>query len=113
MQMDDGLKGTIFIRAKDSRPHPFEQISKNLGTVQLLKKAANNALLFNTSVPRFSIHICGTNAPVLSYDYKHYMSDWWLSEWKRTGVEQLCVDNILSELAYSSWDIGTDSVTGN
>ncbi|KAF8596637.1 laccase [Ceratobasidium sp. AG-I] len=77
MQMDDGLKGTIFIRAKDSRPHPFKQISNNTDTVNLLKKAANNALMFNV------------------YDYKHYMSDWWMSEWKRTGIEQLCVDNIL------------------
>ena len=47
MQMDDGLKGTIFIRAKDSRPHPFKQISNNTDTVNLLKKAANKALMFN------------------------------------------------------------------
>lgn len=47
MQMDDGLKGTIFIRAKDSRPHPFGQISANPDTVALLKRAANNALMFN------------------------------------------------------------------
>ncbi|KAG8704109.1 hypothetical protein FRC08_002443 [Ceratobasidium sp. 394] len=77
MQMDDGLKGTIFIRAKKGRPNPFSLISRNPDTIELLEKAANNALMFN------------------AYDYKHYMSDWWLAEWKRTGIEQLCVDNIL------------------
>ncbi|ELU36320.1 multicopper oxidase domain-containing protein [Rhizoctonia solani AG-1 IA] len=79
MQMDDGLKGTIFIRPRPTRANPFKQISTNPDTIKRLEKAANNALMFNT------------------YDYKHYMSDWWMSEWKRTGIEQLCVDNILSE----------------
>ncbi|KAF8755628.1 multicopper oxidase family [Rhizoctonia solani] len=77
MQMDDGLKGTIFIRPRPTRANPFKQISTNPDTIKRLEKAANNALMFNT------------------YDYKHYMSDWWMSEWKRTGIEQLCVDNIL------------------
>ncbi|KDN43025.1 hypothetical protein RSAG8_06348, partial [Rhizoctonia solani AG-8 WAC10335] len=29
------------------------------------------------------------------YDYKHYTSEYWMSEWERTDVEQLCIDNIL------------------
>ncbi|KAH7320477.1 laccase [Rhizoctonia solani] len=77
MQMDDGLKGTIFIRPKSTRLNPFNQISNNSDTIKQLEKAANDALMFNI------------------YDYKHYMSEWWESEWERTGVEQLCVDNIL------------------
>ncbi|KAG9082264.1 hypothetical protein FS749_006988, partial [Ceratobasidium sp. UAMH 11750] len=47
MQMDDGLKGTIFIRAKEGRPNPFSLISRNPDTIKLLEKAANNALMFN------------------------------------------------------------------
>ncbi|KAG9122061.1 hypothetical protein FRC07_001717 [Ceratobasidium sp. 392] len=77
MQMDDGLKGTLFIRPKKDRPNPFSLISRNPKTLARLEKAANNALMFNL------------------YDYKHYTSEWWLSEWKRTGIEPLCVDNIL------------------
>jgi hypothetical protein len=48
MQMDDGLKGTLFIRPKANRPHPFNQISANPDTIKKLQKAANDALLFNT-----------------------------------------------------------------
>ena len=33
----------------------------------------------------------------ISYDYKHYTSEFWMAEWERTDVEQLCIDNILSE----------------
>ncbi|KAB5589622.1 Multicopper oxidase [Ceratobasidium theobromae] len=77
MQKDDGLKGTLFIRPKPTRETPFSQISANPDTLRVLERAANNALLFN------------------AYDYNHYMSDWSLSEWKRTGIEQLCADNIL------------------
>jgi hypothetical protein len=47
MQVDDGLKGTIFIRPKPGRPNPFNQISKNPDTIKILEKAANNALMFN------------------------------------------------------------------
>jgi hypothetical protein len=47
MQMDDGLKGTIFIRPKPTRENPFKQISTNPDTLRRLEKAANNALMFN------------------------------------------------------------------
>ncbi|KAF8748161.1 multicopper oxidase family [Rhizoctonia solani] len=32
---------------------------------------------------------------LLFYDYKHYTSEYWMSEWERTDVEQLCIDNII------------------
>jgi len=78
MQLDDGLKGTIYIRPDPNKPKPFNQISNDTTTLTQLKNAELNANLLNV------------------YDYKHYTSDFWLSEWQRTGVEQLCIDNIIT-----------------
>ncbi|KEP45108.1 multicopper oxidase [Rhizoctonia solani 123E] len=77
MQLDDGLKGTIYIRPKPSRANPFSQISNNTAVLKQLKKAEINPLMLNV------------------YDYKHYTSEYWMSEWERTDVEQLCIDNII------------------
>ncbi|KAG9098066.1 hypothetical protein FRC06_006844 [Ceratobasidium sp. 370] len=78
MQLDDGLKGTIYIRPDPNKPKPFNQISNDTTTLTQLKNAELNANLLNV------------------YDYKHYTSDFWLSEWERTDVEQLCIDNIIT-----------------
>ncbi|KAG8707063.1 hypothetical protein FRC08_000723 [Ceratobasidium sp. 394] len=78
MQLDDGLKGTIYIRPSASRQKPFNQISNDTSVLTVLKNAELNANLLNV------------------YDYKHYSSDYWMSEWQRTDVEQLCIDNIIT-----------------
>jgi hypothetical protein len=79
MQLDDGLKGTIYIRPDPSKPKPFYQISNDTTALAQLKNAELNPLMLNV------------------YDYKHYSSEYWMAEWERTDVEQLCIDNILSE----------------
>ncbi|KAF8681336.1 multicopper oxidase family [Rhizoctonia solani] len=78
MQLDDGLKGTIYIRPRPNKPRPFSQISTNAAVLEKLKQAENNALLLNV------------------YDYKHYTSEHWMAEWERTDIEQLCIDNLLT-----------------
>ncbi|KAG8746638.1 hypothetical protein FRC10_004241 [Ceratobasidium sp. 414] len=78
MQLDDGLKGTIYIRPSASRQKPFNQISNDTSVLTVLKNAELAANLLNV------------------YDYKHYTSDYWMSEWQRTDVEQLCIDNIIT-----------------
>ncbi|KAG9084166.1 hypothetical protein FS749_005431 [Ceratobasidium sp. UAMH 11750] len=78
MQLDDGLKGTIYIRPDPNKPKPFSQIGSDATTLTQLKNAELNANLLNV------------------YDYKHYTSDTWMSEWERTDVEQLCIDNIIT-----------------
>ncbi|KAF8748333.1 multicopper oxidase family [Rhizoctonia solani] len=77
MQLDDGLKGTIYIRPRPNKPKPFSQISTDAAVLEKLKQAENNALLLNV------------------YDYKHYTSEHWMAEWERTDIEQLCIDNLL------------------
>ncbi|EUC57222.1 conidial pigment biosynthesis oxidase Arb2, putative, partial [Rhizoctonia solani AG-3 Rhs1AP] len=77
MQLDDGLKGTLYIRPSSSRANPFNQISNDTTVLNQLKAAEINPLMLNV------------------YDYKHYTSEYWMSEWERTDVEQLCIDNIL------------------
>ncbi|KEP48467.1 multicopper oxidase [Rhizoctonia solani 123E] len=77
MQIDDGLKGTIYIRPDSSNPKPFNQISNDTTVLQQLEAAEINPLILNI------------------YDYKHYTSEYWMSEWKRTGVAQVCIDNII------------------
>ncbi|CAE7108788.1 unnamed protein product, partial [Rhizoctonia solani] len=77
MQLDDGLKGTIYIRPGSSRSKPFSQISNDTTVLKQLETAEVNPLMLNV------------------YDYKHYSSEYWMSEWERTDVEQLCIDNIL------------------
>ncbi|CUA69885.1 hypothetical protein RSOLAG22IIIB_04141 [Rhizoctonia solani] len=83
MQLDDGLKGTIYVRPSSSRTKPFNQISNDTTVLTQLKAAEINPLMLNI------------------YDYKHYTSEYWMSEWERTDVEQLCIDNILVGLAAS------------
>ncbi|KAG8765534.1 hypothetical protein FRC12_007445 [Ceratobasidium sp. 428] len=78
MQLDDGLKGTLYIRPSASRQKPFSQISTDAAVQTVLKNAEINANLLNV------------------YDYKHYTADHWMSEWERTDVEQLCIDNIIT-----------------
>ncbi|CAE6408440.1 unnamed protein product [Rhizoctonia solani] len=77
MQLDDGLKGSIYIRLNANKPKPFDQISTNAAVIKKLKQAENNALMLNV-------------------DYKHYTSEHWMAEWERTDVEQLCIDNLLT-----------------
>ncbi|CEL63522.1 Laccase-1 OS=Emericella nidulans (strain FGSC A4 / ATCC 38163 / CBS 112,46 / NRRL 194 / M139) GN=yA PE=2 SV=3 [Rhizoctonia solani AG-1 IB] len=77
MQLDDGLKGTIFIRPDPSKPKPFNQISNDTTVLEQLETAELSPLMLNI------------------YDYKHYTSEYWMSEWERTDVEQLCIDNII------------------
>ncbi|CCO34100.1 hypothetical protein BN14_08192 [Rhizoctonia solani AG-1 IB] len=50
MQLDDGLKGTIFIRPNPNKPKPFSQISTDTAVLEKLKQAENNALLLNVYV---------------------------------------------------------------
>ncbi|QRV77388.1 Multicopper oxidase [Ceratobasidium sp. AG-Ba] len=78
MQLDDGLKGTIYIRPNPNKPRPFSQISTDATVLTTLQNAEQNANLLNV------------------YDYKHYTADFWMSEWERTDVEQLCIDNIIT-----------------
>ncbi|KAG8734583.1 hypothetical protein FRC11_003901, partial [Ceratobasidium sp. 423] len=78
MQLDDGLKGTIYIRPNPNKAKPFDQISTDTAVIEKLKQAENNALMLNV------------------YDYKHYTSEHWMAEWERTDVEQLCIDNLLT-----------------
>ncbi|KAG9122926.1 hypothetical protein FRC07_000496 [Ceratobasidium sp. 392] len=78
MQLDDGLKGTIYIRPDPNKSKPFNQISNDTTVLTQLKNAEVNGNLLNV------------------YDYKHYTSDHWLSEWERTDIEQLCIDNIIT-----------------
>ncbi|CUA78325.1 laccase TilA, putative [Rhizoctonia solani] len=77
MQLDDGLKGSIYIRPNANKPKPFDQISTDAAVIKKLKQAENNALMLNV-------------------DYKHYTSEHWMAEWERTDVEQLCIDNLLT-----------------
>ncbi|KAG8682691.1 hypothetical protein FRC11_014539, partial [Ceratobasidium sp. 423] len=78
MQLDDGLKGTIYIRPNPNKAKPFDQISTDTAVIEKLKQAENNPLMLNV------------------YDYKHYTSEHWMAEWERTDVEQLCIDNLLT-----------------
>ncbi|KDN48350.1 hypothetical protein RSAG8_02942, partial [Rhizoctonia solani AG-8 WAC10335] len=78
MQLDDGLKGTIYIRPNPNKPKPFNQISNNTEVLKKLKHAEINPFTLNV------------------FDYKHYTSEHWMAEWERTDVEQLCIDNLLT-----------------
>ncbi|KAL5637263.1 hypothetical protein ACGC1H_001040 [Rhizoctonia solani] len=78
MQLDDGLKGSIYIRPNPNKPKPFSQVSTDAAVIEKLKQAENNPLMLNV------------------FDYKHYTSEHWMAEWERTDIEQLCIDNILT-----------------
>ncbi|KAH7344188.1 multicopper oxidase-domain-containing protein [Rhizoctonia solani] len=47
MQLDDGLKGTIYIRPNPKKAKPFDQISTDKAVIEKLKSAENNALMLN------------------------------------------------------------------
>ncbi|CAE6393768.1 unnamed protein product [Rhizoctonia solani] len=76
-QLEDGLKGTIYIRPKSTKAKPFSQITNDTTVLTQLKKAELYPL------------------PLHVYDYRHYTSEYLKSEWERTDIEQLCTDNIL------------------
>ncbi|CAE6471189.1 unnamed protein product [Rhizoctonia solani] len=78
MQLDDGLKGTIYIRPNPNKPKPFNQISNSTAVLKKLRAAEEDPFMLNV------------------YDYKHYTSEHWMAEWERTDVEQLCIDNLLT-----------------
>lgn len=78
MQLDDGLKGTLYIRPKADKAKPFSQISTDSSVLTTLNNAEINANILNV------------------YDYKHYTANHWMDEWERTDVEQLCIDNIIT-----------------
>jgi hypothetical protein len=50
MQLDDGLKGTIYIRPNPNKQKPFSQISTDAAVIEKLKQAENNALMLNVYV---------------------------------------------------------------
>ncbi|CAE6443622.1 unnamed protein product [Rhizoctonia solani] len=50
MQLDDGLKGTIYIRPNPNKPKPFSQISTDAAVIEKLKQSENNALMLNVYV---------------------------------------------------------------
>ncbi|QRV77409.1 Multicopper oxidase [Ceratobasidium sp. AG-Ba] len=77
-QLDDGLKGTIYIRPNPNKPKPFGQITNDTAALNTLKTLENNGHLLNV------------------YDHKHYTSAHWEEEWERTDIEQLCIDNIIT-----------------
>ena len=47
MQLDDGLKGTLYIRPSSSRANPFNQISTDTTVLEQLKAAEINPLMLN------------------------------------------------------------------
>ncbi|QRV81435.1 Multicopper oxidase [Ceratobasidium sp. AG-Ba] len=77
IQVDDGLRGDIYIRPKADRANPFGYISSNSADISAMKAAEKNP---------FKLFI---------YDWKHKTSVEYMNEWKRTQVEPLCLDNIL------------------
>ncbi|CEL56414.1 Laccase-1 OS=Emericella nidulans (strain FGSC A4 / ATCC 38163 / CBS 112,46 / NRRL 194 / M139) GN=yA PE=2 SV=3 [Rhizoctonia solani AG-1 IB] len=76
-QLEDGLKGTIYIRPKATKAKPFSQITNDTTVLAQLKRAELDPL------------------PLHVYDYRHHTSEYLKSEWERTDIEQLCTDNIL------------------
>ena len=50
MQLDDGLKGTIYIRPNPSKPKPFNQISNDTTILKQLVAAESNPLMLNVYV---------------------------------------------------------------
>ncbi|KAG8686834.1 hypothetical protein FRC09_013896, partial [Ceratobasidium sp. 395] len=77
IQVDDGLRGDIYIRPKAGRANPFSLISSNSADITAMKAAEK-------SPNRLFI-----------YDWKHKTSVDYMNEWKRTQVEPLCLDDIL------------------
>lgn len=49
MQLDDGLKGTLYIRPNSSKPKPFNQISNDTTVLTQLTTAEANPLMLNVA----------------------------------------------------------------
>ncbi|KAG9077705.1 hypothetical protein FS749_010373 [Ceratobasidium sp. UAMH 11750] len=77
MQVDDGLRGDIYIRPMAGRANPFGLISSNSADIAAMKTAEKSP---------YRLFI---------YDWKHKTSTDYMDEWKRTQVEPLCLDDIL------------------
>ncbi|KAF8597298.1 laccase [Ceratobasidium sp. AG-I] len=77
LQVDDGLRGDIYLRPKASRVNPFSLISNNAADIAAMKAAERNPY------------------KLFVYDWKHKTSTDYMNEWQRTLVEPLCLDDIL------------------
>ncbi|GAB1522214.1 hypothetical protein RhiTH_005326 [Rhizoctonia solani] len=77
LQVDDGLRGDIYLRPKPGRQNPFSLISSNSADIAAMKAAEQNP------------------HKLFIYDWKHKTADEYMNEWKRTMVEPLCLDDIL------------------
>ncbi|KAG9124387.1 hypothetical protein FRC07_011817 [Ceratobasidium sp. 392] len=77
IQVDDGLRGDIYIRPKAGRANPFSLISSNSVDIAAMKAAEKSP------------------NKLFIYDWKHKTSVEYMNEWKRTLVEPLCLDDIL------------------
>lgn len=77
LQVDDGLRGDIYLRPKADRVNPFSLISGDTADIAAMKVAERNPL------------------KLFVYDWKHKTANEYMSEWQRTMVEPLCLDDIL------------------
>ncbi|KAG8700117.1 hypothetical protein FRC08_004918 [Ceratobasidium sp. 394] len=77
LQVDDGLRGDIYLHPKPDRASPFGLISSNVADIAAMKAAEKNP------------------NRLFIYDWKHKTSAEYMNEWKRTLVEPLCLDDIL------------------
>ncbi|KAG9077165.1 hypothetical protein FS749_010973, partial [Ceratobasidium sp. UAMH 11750] len=77
LQVDDGLRGDIYLHPKPDRASPFGLISSNAADIAAMKAAEKNP------------------NRLFIYDWKHKTSAEYMNEWKRTLVEPLCLDDIL------------------
>ncbi|KAG8742406.1 hypothetical protein FRC10_001540 [Ceratobasidium sp. 414] len=77
LQVDDGLRGDIYLRPKADRASPFSLISSDAADIAAMKAAEKNP------------------NRLFIYDWKHKTSTDYMNEWKRTMVEPLCLDDIL------------------
>ncbi|CAE6414622.1 unnamed protein product [Rhizoctonia solani] len=77
LQVDDGLRGDIYLRPKPGRENPFSLISSDAANIAAMKAAEQ------------------TPHKLFVYDWKHKTADEYMEEWKRTTVEPLCLDDIL------------------
>ncbi|CAE6433174.1 unnamed protein product [Rhizoctonia solani] len=77
LQVDDGLRGDIYLRPKPGRENPFSLISSDAADIAAMKAAEQNP------------------HKLFVYDWKHKTANEYMEEWKRTMVEPLCLDDIL------------------
>lgn len=77
MQMVDGLQGPVFLK-------PDAQTVSSLTTLGLTEADQKKALHAELN-PRF----------LSVFDNQHKSGEYVLNEWHKTGIEQLCLDDIL------------------